>query len=231
MQYPVRAVLFDLDNTLADRESAFAAWSRWFAQTHLRLQHAAAIEAAVTMFVTLDDDGHLPRDALFQMIKARYPDLETEVDPLVIAFRAQLGAYLPPLGEAISTLLTSLDTAGLPWGIVTNGSSQNQRGKLRHLGLEARACCIAISEEIKMRKPDPAIFLWAARRLGLPPGDVLFVGDHPESDVVGAARVGMQTVWVRRSRTWPTHLTDVSPDHTVNSLHDLLFLASQPTHE
>ncbi len=208
MQRPIHAVLFDLDNTLADREAAFSGWCRWFAREHLSLRNAESIKHVVATLVALDDDGHLPRETFFHRVKAQYPNLDTEADVLIEAFRSELSTHLPPLDDATATLLAALDGSRLPWGIVTNGSSQNQRRKLRHLGLESRAGCILISEEIGLRKPDAAIFRLAAERLGAPIPQVLFVGDHPEADVVGAGSAGMQTAWLHRNRSWPDHLTE-----------------------
>jgi putative hydrolase of the HAD superfamily len=138
----------------------------------------------------------------------------------------ELSTHLPPLDDAATALLAALDGARLPWGIVTNGSSQNQRHKLRRLGLETRAGCILISEEVNLRKPDAAIFRLAAERLGASPQQVLFIGDHPEADVVGAARAGLQTAWLHRNRPWPDHLAAISPNYQIASLSDLQSLAS-----
>jgi putative hydrolase of the HAD superfamily len=158
-------------------------------------------------------------------LKAHYPQLENDVDVLVRAFRAQLLVHLPPLEAEAAGLLAALDDARVPWGIVTNGSCLSQRGKVRTLELERRAGCVLISEELGIRKPDPVIFHAAAASLGLAPADVLYVGDHPEADVIGAAQAGMQTAWLRRGRDWPTHLTPAVPDIIVDSLSELLWIA------
>lgn len=229
--HPIRAVLFDLDNTLADRDAAFSNWCRWFARERLALTNDEAIAEVVATMVAMDDDGRLPRETFFHQVKSQHPRLDAEVDELVEAFRSELSTHLPPLDDAAAALLAALDGAQLPWGIVTNGSSQHQRRKLRHLGLETRAGCILISEDVGLRKPDAAIFRLAAERLGVPTQQVLFVGDHPAADVMGAARTGMQTAWLQRNRSWPDHLTAVSPDHQISSLRDvhvLVFSSSLP---
>jgi putative hydrolase of the HAD superfamily len=53
-------------------------------------------------------------------------------------------------------------------------------------------------------KPAPDMFVEACRYLGLAPAQIVHVGDDPEHDVLGAARVGLRTVWVNRDgRQWP----------------------------
>ncbi len=54
------------------------------------------------------------------------------------------------------------------------------------------------SEGARAIKPNPAIFLMMARRLRLPPQDILYAGDNPIPDVLGPARAGMRTAWVNR---------------------------------
>ena len=53
-----------------------------------------------------------------------------------------------------------------------------------------------VSSEYGVRKPHRAIFLTAAGKLHLPPGDVWYVGDNYDLDVVGAAGAGMVPVWL-----------------------------------
>jgi putative hydrolase of the HAD superfamily len=60
------------------------------------------------------------------------------------------------------------------------------------------------SDDVGVRKPDPAIFMHACGALGVEPAAVLFVGDNLVTDVQGAANVGMQTaqaLWFRADDT------------------------------
>jgi len=124
------------------------------------------------------------------------------------------------LADDTSHLLDGLHAIGLPFGIVTNGSS-TQFHKIRALGLDVRTSCIFVSELVGCRKPEAAIFLAAAHCLGMAPKAVLFVGDNPEADIWGAHRVGMKTAWLHRSRAWPSTLPRSCVDLTIGSLADL----------
>ena len=55
------------------------------------------------------------------------------------------------------------------------------------------------SEGARAIKPNPEIFLKMARRLRLPPEDILYAGDNPIPDVLGPARAGMRSAWVNRN--------------------------------
>jgi putative hydrolase of the HAD superfamily len=225
----VNAVLFDLDNTLADRDWAFRAWASWFALKDLDLVDQQEVDEAVAELIELDADGRTPKDVLFSTLKDRYPHLTEDVNALSAAFRQQLLGHLPPLEDGAARLIVALDAAGILWGIVTNGSA-NQLRKVEKLDLVDRAACIVVSESVDARKPDPAIFHAAAARIGVAPARILVVGDHPEADIAGAARAGMQTVWLRRGREWPAHVATV-PDVIVDALDELLWLANPKRRE
>lgn len=222
----VRAVLFDLDNTLADRDGAFNAWAKWFSRQRLHVVDAVLLESAVAELTALDASGRAPKVGFFQTLKVRYPRLDQPVEILLAEFRAGLLANLPPLHPGAARLLDALDQAAVPWGIVTNGSP-TQINKVRALGLEDRARCVVISEVVGVRKPNPEIFRNAALEIGADPGRVLFVGDHPEADILGAAAVGMSTAWLRHGREWPVTLSGREPHYTIATLDDLLWIAEE----
>ena len=79
---------------------------------------------------------------------------------------------------------------------------------------------IVVSDEIGWRKPAPAIFLEALRRLSLEPSEVLFVGDRAEIDVLGAKQVGMAAAWVNPNQE-PLPSGAPSPDIEIRTLTDL----------
>jgi HAD superfamily hydrolase (TIGR01549 family) len=54
----------------------------------------------------------------------------------------------------------------------------------------------AISEELGLEKPDPAIFQWALDRSGVEPARALMVGDRVDNDIAPARRLGMRTLWL-----------------------------------
>ena len=118
-------------------------------------------------------------------------------------------------------LLDALDQAGNPFGIVTNGSVQ-QNLKIDRLGLRKRTDCIFISEVFGSRKPEAAIFHAAASALNFACEDILFIGDNPHLDICGAHAVGMTTAWLHRGADWPTNITDVQPDFRLDSLASVL---------
>ena len=91
----------------------------------------------------------------------------------------------------------------LPVGVLTNGFSEQQRGKLATFPeIAERAAFTVISEEVGVMKPDPALFAHvlalAAETLRQPlaPADVLYVGDSYHSDVLGGTGAGWPVAWL-----------------------------------
>ncbi len=113
------------------------------------------------------------------------------------------------LEEETQWLLDALGQAGMPFGIVTNGSYRQKR-KIEVLGLDRLTSCLFISEVFGCKKPEAEIFLAAASCLGSVAEEVLFVGDNPYADIWGAQRVGMRTAWLHRGRAWPSDLSSTT---------------------
>ena len=220
----IEAVLFDLDNTLYDRDATFLAWARWFVRERLGLSEDSPRAEAIDLLVAMDASGYRPREDLFRGIKEMYPSLESAVEELVADFYREHVSHLS-LEPDSRLLLDALSAARIPFGIVTNGSA-GQILKIGKLGLDALTSCVYISALFGVRKPEPAIFLAAARDLGVQPRGILFVGDHPEADIAGAAAVGMRTAWLRRGREWPDRLAATPPDHTIGTLAELAWVAA-----
>ncbi len=104
-------------------------------------------------------------------------------------------------------LLESLRNRGIKTGVVANSwpdPARVLRADAQAFGLAGLLDVMVFSQEAGVRKPDSEIFLIACRELGVEPIDTMFVGDRLDTDVAGAAGVGMTTVqalWFRADDT------------------------------
>jgi putative hydrolase of the HAD superfamily len=96
--------------------------------------------------------------------------------------------------------LDRLRAAGWAVGIVTNGMTDNQTGKIERTGLASRVDGWAISGAEGVRKPDARLFEIAAGRCGAPLRGGWMVGDDPAKDIDGGRRAGLRTIWIDRGR-------------------------------
>lgn len=215
--YQASALLFDLDDTLYDRQGTFTRWANAFVQTRFPQESHTLQQEAMDFLIALDGHGQTPRKELFAMFQQRYPNLCT-VESIIEMYYRQFPAYME-YGHLLP-LLQPLQHAHVPFGIVTNGFARQQLPKIAALGLASLTSCVFISEIFGAEKPDASIFLAAAACLGAPAHQIFFIGDNPLVDIYGAHQVGMRTVWIRNGATWPMSVPFCA-DITVDSLAEL----------
>ena len=107
----------------------------------------------------------------------------------------------------------------LQLGLITNGPSEHQRSRIEPLGLDRYFEAIAVSGELGVRKPDPAIFRHVLRALSVTPAAAVYVGDSLEADVAGAKAAGMAEVWLNRDGRAVSG--DHEPDAEIATLAEL----------
>lgn len=95
--------------------------------------------------------------------------------------------------DGVAQLIARLAARGLPWGVVTNKASRFTDPLTRGMPLFASAGAIVSGDTTPHAKPHPAPLFEAARRLGVPPAQCVYVGDD-ERDIVAGLAAGMGTV-------------------------------------
>ncbi len=105
-------------------------------------------------------------------------------------------------------------------GIITNGSTQRQTAKIINTNLNNYFDTIIISEEVGVSKPDKRIFELALNKLNVQPEDVLFVGDDLEKDIAGPQNANIKGVWFNPQKIKNT--TQIQPYAEINTLDSLL---------
>ena len=91
-------------------------------------------------------------------------------------------------------------SAGIPLGLLSNGPGLHQREKLKNLGLTGyfRENWILISEECGHTKPEKEIFLLAQSLAAAEAGDMVYIGDSPENDILPARSLGWRAILYRK---------------------------------
>jgi putative hydrolase of the HAD superfamily len=95
--------------------------------------------------------------------------------------------------------LTALEHLGFHFAILTNGTEQQQRDKLAHLGLLDRVGQIFTAEGLGVAKPNAQAFHTVCDALGLAPDEVLYVGDDYATDVIASRAAGLHAVHLDRN--------------------------------
>jgi len=206
----LRAIVFDVGETLVDETRVWSAWADWLGIP--RLTFLAVCGASIA-------GGNLDHRAPLWIFR---PDLDLGEE---LRKREAAG-----VGDRITTddlypdaipCLRTLHAAGYRIGVVGNQPARAE-GALAALGLPLDFA--ASSERWGVEKPDPRFFERIATELDLPPGEIAYVGDRVDNDVRPAAAIGMRAIFVRRGPwAWIQSPLDDPPEAalTVKSLAEL----------
>lgn len=216
----VQALLFDLDNTIMDRDFTFRSFIMRFVDDFLGHVQPKALGDIVEDIIKRDADGYRDKDGFFEELSEVLPWKH----PVSAAqIRAYYDANYMSNGAPMKHALEMLDYCrerGYAMGLLTNGKTQIQYTKIDLLGIRDYFKAIVISGEVGISKPDPDIYRLALQRLGTTAEHTLFIGDHPVNDILGAGKAGMRAVWLRRNHKWDDTL-EVQPWNTINELDEL----------
>lgn len=105
--------------------------------------------------------------------------------------------------DDLAELLDRLETLGFPFGILTNGRTEQQRGKLETMGISHRFPLMVASSDLPHAKPHASAFNTLADALGVTCTELLFVGDDYRKDIAGALGVGATPVWITPAEDEP----------------------------
>ena len=102
------------------------------------------------------------------------------------------------------------------------GSLTNGAADLKQIGLDQHFSVSLAAHQIGRAKPDPMVFHAACDAMGLRPSEVAYIGDDLRLDVEGAQQAGLVGIWMNRHQIVPPpEHTQIEPDAAVGSLHEL----------
>ena len=225
-QHSIRALLFDLDDTLwpitpviVQAEQVLFTWIA---------AHAPRVAASYSI--------DMMRQQRIQLMQAR-PELA--IDLQALRYQALLDTFLrcdedPALVTAAMQVFNQArnqvqlfdDVAHcLPHlaKLVKLGSLTNGAADLEAIGLAHHFEISLSAHKIGKAKPDPHVFLLACEALKLQPEQVAYIGDDLRLDVEGAQKAGLTGIWLNRQHQQaPAELGHIQPDATFTNLHDLV---------
>jgi HAD superfamily hydrolase (TIGR01509 family) len=211
----VAGVVFDIDGTLLDNMpfhiEAFEAFNAAHGLPPLTLETRKWMDGKRNSDIF---PGLFSR----QLTPAEIDKLAHEKES---AYRRLSVGRLQPL-PGLLRLLDALDAAHVPVALATSAPRENVVHTLHELGLAQRLAVVARSDEVAHGKPEPDVFLEAARKLGVAARDCLAFEDAPMG-LVSAGRAGMTCVAV--STSYPAEIlaaTDPPPEIVVTDFDELL---------
>jgi HAD superfamily hydrolase (TIGR01549 family) len=206
----IRAVVFDVGETLVDETRAWSAWADWLGIPRLTF---LAVCGAV---IARGGSDHLEpfrilRPDMDLAAEVRRREAAGETDGILA------GDFYP---DAVACLRAVHD-AGYRVGVVGNQPATAE-GVFRELGVPLDL--VASSGSWGVHKPDPRFFDRLVAEIGLPRGDIAYVGDRIDNDVRPAAAAGITAIFLRRGPWGWIQALDGDPPEaavTIESLEEL----------
>ena len=225
MSKRLKAILFDIDDTLFDREAAQKLSLEFTVQKFLPLlgvfskeKLKQAWEESDLMTVVEFNARAFDRNSRSRHFLKLLGLSQDQADELTQLYIEKYPTLNVPVVGAIELIHELKDRVKM--GVISNSLPDVQYGKLKTLGVKDIMACIVLSEEYGIRKPDPRVFQYAAQLLEVETSECLFVGDSFATDIMGAKSAGMLACWLKRGK--PINETNTTADFVINELSQIL---------
>jgi putative hydrolase of the HAD superfamily len=192
----ISAVVFDLDNTLVD----FMLMKKQAVDAAIHAMRDAGLMLSFEEIQMRIDEIYKERGIEFQsvfdeLLYREFSKIDYKIlSAGIIAYRRAREAALVPYPHVMMTLI-ELSKLQLKLGVVSDAPAREAWLRLCYLNFHHLFDAVVTFEDTGKRKPHPDPFRKILKKLNVKPAEALMIGDWHERDVVGAAQVGMKTVF------------------------------------
>jgi len=226
----IKAIIFDLDNTLLD---------------FYRMKEEAVKYAVEAM---IDAGLRIPKDVCYNKIFELYESEGIEDQKIfdkflmetlgyidykihaagIVAYRKAKSTSLVLYPNTQYTLIT-LIKKGIKLGVVTDAPRLQAWTRLVQLNLHHFFDVVITFDDTGELKPSPKPFVLALEKLNVKPEEAIMVGDWPERDILGGAKIGMKTVFAKYGDIFGTK--DSGADFEINDIRELIDIVEKLNNE
>ena len=217
---PIKAVLFDLDNTLIDFLKMKKSASRSAISAMIKAGLDVNKRVAWNTLISLFQEYGIENQQIFnEFLKKLTGKVDVRILAAgVVAYRKSKELSLQPYPNVIPTL-KKLKKRGYKLGIVTDAPKFQAWTRLYQLRLEKYFDLVITFEDTGKKKPSQLPFKTAIRKLRMKPEEIMMVGDSIKRDVEGARKLGMKTVFAEYGKVWKEK---GRPDFVINDFSEIL---------
>ena len=217
----IKAVIFDLDNTLLDfmkmKSSAVDAAIRGMIEAGFNINKKESIK---DIFDIYEIKGYEYQEVFDDFIKIKLGYIDYKIlASAIVAYRKSKEASLM-LYPNVNRTLFKLAKMGLKLGVVSDAPSREAWLRLCYLNLHHIFDTVVTFDVTGKRKPSPIPFLKASKLLDIKTKNMIMVGDWPARDVIGAKDVGMFTAFAKYGDTFNTK--DSGADYDLDDIFELV---------
>jgi putative hydrolase of the HAD superfamily len=192
----IKALIFDYDGTLSNRTESVYCFFNDYLRPFVPQLSDIEFEAMVQDLMYFDVNGINEFDLRMPPFMDRYGHLFPEgfEEDFKKNFINKVWSYNVLKEETLEVLEKLKEKYKL--ALLSNGSSTVQHNKIDHVGIEKHFDVVVVSGDVGIHKPDPKLFEYTLDKLNVRADEAMMIGDVFSTDILGAVRAGIKTVWL-----------------------------------
>ena len=217
----IKAIIFDLDNTLLD----FVKMKQFSVKAAITAMNEAGLEvdekkAYEDIFDLYMERGWENQQVFDDYLNQTVGEVSNKILAAgIVSYRRAREATLLVYPNVNKTLI-QLIKMGINLAVVSDAPSREAWMRLYYLNLHHVFDPVLTFDDTGVRKPSPKPFQMALDYLKIKPNEAIMIGDWPERDEVGAKEIGMKTIFARYGDTFGT--VDSGADWDVNNVYEVV---------
>lgn len=217
----IKAVIFDLDNTLLDfismKESAVTSAVHAMIEAGLDLDEKSSYERIITLY---QETGWENQQIFDIFLKEKTGEVDNKyLAAAIVSYRRAREATLR-LYPDVQRTLNVLAKMGIKLAVVSDAPSREAWMRIYYLNLHHVFDLVLTFDDVGERKPSPKGFEMALEKLGIKTDEALMIGDWPERDVAGASKLGIKTIYAKYGDTFGT--VESGADWDVENIYEVV---------
>lgn len=210
----IKALIFDLDNTLIDRQRAFR--EMLYRKFNELFDDPQLVEEMIKDIILWDNNGQVERIDVFTKWAQKYNVTCITPEKLDKDWSNESGS-VAFLFDDVRETLTELKKK-YKLALLSNGNTASQRRKINTIQIDDLIDYSLVSGEFTCRKPNKEIFEYTCKQIDCLPEECVYIGDNYNIDVLGSRNAGLKPIYVSRNNE--VH-EDVKTIYQIKELLDL----------
>ena len=222
----IKAVIFDLDNTLLDfmkmKDYAVKAAIDGMIEAGLDIDPDKSYETIIGIY---EEEGWENQQVFNDFLNKTIGEVNNKyLAAGIVAYRRAREANLL-LYPNVNHTLVELMKRGVKIAVVSDAPSREAWMRIYYLNLHHHFDVVLTFDDPNVRKPSPIPFEMALSQLNIDAEEALMVGDWPERDVVGAKKLGIRTIFARYGDAFDT--IDSGADWDINDVYEIVGIVNE----
>jgi putative hydrolase of the HAD superfamily len=221
----IKAVIFDIDNTLTDfmkmKRAAVDSAVDGMIDAGLKVEKAAMVEKIFDLYWK---EGVEDQKIFDKVLTKEFGSVDYKVLAAAIIGYRRAKAGNMALYPHVTLTLTELMKLGIHTVVVSDAPRLEVWLRIVSLGLHHAFDRVITSEDTGFKKPNPAPFLKALEVLGTKPHETIMIGDWADRDIAGAKALGIRTAWAKYGNTFDTKPKESGAEYELEDIYELVEL-------